>query len=82
MIDANPPKFTWGQTVRVKSNTYLPDRGGELGEVCDVVTVQTSEHAQSVFGGSIGEIAYLVEFGDGLSFEMVGDLLEPGEVRP
>ena len=62
MIDANPPKFTWGQTVRVKSNTYLPDRGGELGEVCDVVTVQTSEHAQSVFGGSIGEIAYLVEF--------------------
>jgi hypothetical protein len=31
---------------------------------------------KSVFGGRIGEFAYLVEFGDGLSFEMVGDLLE------
>jgi hypothetical protein len=29
-----------------------------------------------VLGGSVGEVAYLIEFGDGTAFEVVGEMLE------
>jgi hypothetical protein len=76
MIDTSVHQFTWGQTVRLRTNPYVPERAGSLAEVCGVVPIQTVEHAQSVFGGSIGEVAYLIEFGDGVAIEVVGELLE------
>lgn len=76
MADTTRHRFTWGQTVRLKSNPYLRERVGLLAEVCGVLSIQTSEHAERVLGGSVGGVAYLVEFGDGASFEVVGDILE------
>ena len=76
MIDTKIHHFTWGQTVRLRTNPYVAERAGSLAEVCDIAPIQTAKHAQSVFGGSIGEVAYLIEFGDGVAIEVMGDLLE------
>ncbi len=77
MSNTNNHQLACGQTVRLRKNPYAPDRAGSLAEVCGIVPIQSQEHAQSVFGGSIGEVAYLIEFGDGVAIEVVVNLLEP-----
>lgn len=69
-------QFNWGETVRLRRDANVPGRAGAVAEVCGIVEIQTAEHAKAVVGGSLGKNAYLIEFADGESVEVVGDLLE------
>jgi hypothetical protein len=71
------PRFDWGEAVRIRATPHLPERAGSVAEVCGVEVIRSPEHAKRVIGGSVGSTAYLIEFGDGSSIEIVGELLEP-----
>jgi len=69
-------QFNWGETIRLRCDANVPGRAGSIAEVCGIVVIETAEHAKAVIGGSIGKDAYLIEFGDGQSIEVVSELLE------
>lgn len=68
--------FGFGDTVRTLPTDELGNRGGQLAEVCDVVRIETKEHAKAVIGGGVGKTAYTIEFGDGESQEVTEDFIE------
>jgi hypothetical protein len=69
-------QFNWGETTRLRGDANVPGRAGSIAEVCGIVVIETAEHARAVIGGSIGKDAYLIEFGDGGSVEVVSELSE------
>lgn len=71
--------FPWGDSVKFKSTIALDDRFGQIAEVCAVVRIETTEHAQAVLGGAIGQVAYLIEFSDGYSQWVTDLFLERAE---
>lgn len=71
--------FSWGDTVKFKSATTLAERSGQFAEVCGVVRIDTTQHAQGVLGGAVGQLAYLIEFSDGHSQEVTDVFLEATE---
>lgn len=70
-------KFTWGDSARFLAQTELSERSGELVAVCGVVTISSEGHAKNVLCGTVGALAYLIEFTDGYSIEVTEDLLQP-----
>lgn len=69
-------QFNWGETIRLRGDANVPGRARAVAEVCGIAVIETAEHAKAVVGGSIGKDAYLIEFGDGESVEVVSELLE------
>jgi hypothetical protein len=71
-------RFTWGDTVRVaeKQGLHLAWRPGSLGAICGLRKIETERQASSS-SLELGTILYTVEFEDGESVEIPGDLLEP-----
>lgn len=71
----NVSRFTWGEVVRVSSDSGLHEREGLSAAVCGIKTIESIEHATKVVGGRLGATAYLIEFSDGFSVEVVENLL-------
>ena len=72
------PRFTWGDTVRVKPDAPAEMRAGERGDVVAVTEIDTQEKAD-VYDVPVGSTVYQVEFGDGGAVE-IGELwLEPAK---
>jgi hypothetical protein len=68
-------RFTWSDTVRVKSTAPVHFRPGELAEVCGLWTVETEENALAR-GEAIGTTTYTIEFGDGTSVQVLEQYLD------
>ena len=68
--------FNWGDTIRLRNDAPVSGRAGAIAEVCGIVVIETAEHAKAVVGGNIGKEAYLIEFEDGESVEVVAEFLE------
>jgi len=69
-------KFNWGDSVRLRSNRFIPKRSGALAEICGIKHIETQAHADTVIEGKVGVDAYLIEFSDGTSVEVASSLLE------
>lgn len=63
------PTPTWGDTVRITDAADPEMHRGKLASVCGMRTIETNAQAEQ-FRSSIGELVYLVELGDGTSFEI------------
>ena len=70
---------TWGDTVRVKLYAKPELRPGVLAAVCGLRSIETDEQARQ-FDCPIGTTLYLVEFGDGVSFEVPSTIVDLVEV--
>ena len=69
------PRPTWGDTVRIIEAADPTMHPGKLAAVCGLRTIETIAQAKQ-FHSSIGEVVYLVELGDGTSFEIPARYLE------
>ncbi len=69
-------KFSWGETVRSKSDA--PPRFSVFGGVCGVRKVATLDEANA-FDVPVGSSLYLVEAGDGSTIEVPELFLEVAE---
>ena len=58
-------QFTWGDTVRVRSDAPEENRPGSMGSVCGLPDPRRDDDDQ-----------YLVEFSDGHSIQIHGPMLE------
>lgn len=68
--------FTWGDTVRVRSQAPREARPGALAEIVGIRTIDTDPQVVQ-FGAPLGTQVYVVEFEDGTSVELAEPLLEP-----
>jgi hypothetical protein len=63
------PRFTWGDSVRVKVGAPPAMRPGALAAVCAITEIENDTQAKK-YGAPIGSKLYLIEFGDGTSLEI------------
>ena len=66
---------TWGDTVRINSNAKPEQRPGTLAAVCGLREVETEEQARE-FACPVGTTLYLIEYGDGVSMEVPGTVVD------
>ena len=69
------PRFTWGDSVRVKLSAPPAVRAGERGEVVAVTEIATPGMAEA-HDLPLGSIVVHVEFGDGEDLAIPGAWLE------
>jgi hypothetical protein len=68
-------RFTWGDSVRVKTEAPAEARPGALAEVVAITEIENERQATK-FAAGIGAIFYQIEFGDGVAMELPEGLLE------
>ena len=66
---------TWGNTVKVKQTAPPVLRPGQYASVCGIREIENREQ-ELKFCSPVGTTLYLIEFGDGISFEIREDLIE------
>ena len=64
------PRFTWGDTVRIKACAPAELRAGHCGEVVAITEIDTQEKAE-LYEAPVGSTVYQVEFGDGEAVEIM-----------
>jgi hypothetical protein len=74
-------KFTWGDDARISDSAPPPLRPGEIVAVVGMRDIQEQKQATQL-GVPVGTTLYLIEYSDGSSAEIPGDLLEPNVGNP
>lgn len=64
--------ITWGDTVRICDGAKPEERPGALAAVCGIREVDSAELATEL-NCSVGDMVYLIEFGDGFSIEITAN---------
>lgn len=68
------PRFTWGDSVVVRSSAPAHFRPGAVAAV--VGTTEVTPRLAAELGASVGSIVYTIEHGDGSDALVAEDLLE------
>ena len=69
------PRFTWGDSVRVKADAPPEFRPGECGEVVTITEIDTQAKAD-LYEVPVGSTVYQIEFGDGEAEEVPATWVE------
>ena len=69
------PRFTWGDSVRVRTGAPVELRVGECGDVVSITEIKTQAQAD-FYGAPVGKTVYQVEFGDGETVKVPEEWLE------